>query len=256
MKATLLSSIFIASALAAPTINWTPALGEFYSAVDAHIREARQNGANGAVYPQSCDLSKAQLPSAPTALPAPDPSWYLSSVVVGRGVQNYTCSSASPNIKPVALGAVATLYNVSCLASNYPNILEMLPGLALQYPLPPDGGANLQPSNLLLEGHHYFDAAGVPTFELNSGPNKLGVGKFKKTANSTAPATAIKGEMGLGNGAVAWLLLSATTGTDGNLAGVYRVNTAGGNPPDNCQSSPAVFSVQYATEYWFYSKKP
>jgi hypothetical protein len=36
---------------------------------------------------------------------------------------------------------------------------------------------------------------------------------------------------------------------EGDVRAVYRVNTAGGNPPTTCESRDAVFSVQYATEY-------
>lgn len=143
----------------------------------------------------------------------------------------------------------------------------MLPGLALQYALPADPVANLEPSNLKLVGHHYFSSNGTPTFDLTQlGPNtasiasvssagtNFGVAKFKAHANSTAPADAPKGENGVGDGAVPWLLLDATYGTTGDVVAVYRINTAGGKAPDTCESSPAVFSVQYATEYWFYTK--
>ena len=71
---------------------------------------------------------------------------------------------------------------------------------------------------------------------------------------SSAPANAIKGQNGVGNGAVAWLYLNTTNATQGDVRAVYRVNTAGGNPPKTCEGSDAVFSVQYAAEYWFYSK--
>ena len=74
-----------------------------------------------------------------------------------------------------------------------------------------------------------------------------------KVANSTAPPNAIKGENGVGDGAVAWLYLNTTNATQGNVRAVYRINTAGGNPPKTCENSDAVFSVQYAAEYWFYA---
>lgn len=71
---------------------------------------------------------------------------------------------------------------------------------------------------------------------------------------SSAPTNATKGQNGVGNGAVAWLYLNTTNATQGDVRAVYRVNTAGGNPPETCEGSDAVFSVQYAAEYWFYSK--
>lgn len=145
----------------------------------------------------------------------------------------------------------------------------MLPGLALQYALPADPTANLEPSNIELVGHHYFTSNGTPTFDLtqvnlvstasvgNSAVAKtdssLGVAMVKATSNSTAPADAPKGENGVGDGAVTWLLLDSTYGTEGDVKGVYRLTTAGGKAPATCESSPAVFSVQYAATYWFYS---
>jgi hypothetical protein len=57
----------------------------------------------------------------------------------------------------------------------------------------------------------------------------------------------------MGNGAVPWLYVSATNATQGNVKAVYRINTAGGSPPQTCENSSAEFSVQYAAEYWFYS---
>lgn len=86
MQPSIFLSAFLAtSVLAAPLASWSPALGEFYAAVDRHIQTARQAGS--VTTPPTCDLSKAQMPVAPTPLPAPDPSWKLSEVVVGRGVQ-------------------------------------------------------------------------------------------------------------------------------------------------------------------------
>lgn len=98
----------------------------------------------------------------------------------------------------------------------------------------------------------------MPTaFHTDSLVENLGVAKFTTVGakNSTAPASAPKGENGVGNGAVPWLRLPALTGQTGNngdIKAVYRLNTAGGKAPATCESSPAAFSVQYAAEYWFY----
>ena len=83
---------------------------------------------------------------------------------------------------------------------------------------------------------------------------QLGLVVGNKAAMSSAPANATKGQNGEGNGAVAWLYLNTTSATQGDVRAVYRVNTAGGNPPATCEGSDAVFSVQYAAEYWFYSR--
>ena len=140
------------------------------------------------------------------------------------------------------------------MAANYPDLLSMLPNLALQYPLPADPSANLEPSNIDLAGHHFFLNPSTPIFNMDVNPTaQLGVAAAKKIANSTAPANAPKGQNGVGDGAVAWLFLRSSNGTTGDIKNVYRVNTAGGSPPKTCESSPAVFSVQYSAEYWFFS---
>ena len=74
----------LTSALAAPTLQWTPALGEYYTTVDRHIQAARQAGALNV---PSCDMSKAVMPASTTPLPAPEEGWTLSEVVIGRGTQ-------------------------------------------------------------------------------------------------------------------------------------------------------------------------
>lgn len=85
MRSVVAFATVFASALAAPLVSWSPALGEFYAAVDRHIQVARQAGSIN--NPPTCDLSRAVQPVAPTPLPTPDPSWKLAEVVIGRGVQ-------------------------------------------------------------------------------------------------------------------------------------------------------------------------
>lgn len=167
--------------------------------------------------------------------------------------QNYTCATSDATSIPAAVGAVASLYNASCVAANYADILSMLPPLALQFPIPAPS-TNLQPSNMDLAGSHFFETTTTPVFNLNANPEaQLGVAVCAKQANSTAPATADKGVNGVGNGAVAWLYLTTTAASSGNIKSVYRLNTAGGSPPKNCTGMPASFSVDYAAEYWFYA---
>jgi hypothetical protein len=164
---------------------------------------------------------------------------------------------ASAQYTPVPIGALASLYNASCVAANYPDILAMLPSLALEFPVPASLDSSLAPSNIDISGHHYFATNTTPVFNLNASPDpaqQIGNVVGHKVANSTAPANATKGANGVGNGAVAWLFLNTTNATQGDVRAVYRVNTAGGSPPKTCESSDAVFSVQYAAEYWFYSK--
>jgi hypothetical protein len=200
----------------------------------------------------------------------------LREVAIGRGVQvraplnhpcaatpililslqNYTCAGASAQYTPVSIGAIASLYNASCVAANYPDILSMLPALALEFPVPPQPSGVLAPSNIDLCGHHYFATNTTPVFNLDVSPDpaeQIGNVVARKVANSTAPADAVKGPNGVGNGAVVWLSLNATNATLGDVKTVYRLNTAGGSPPKTCENSAPEFSVQYAAEYWFYS---
>lgn len=79
------------------------------------------------------------------------------------------------------------------------------------------------------------------------------MGAFKKVNSTPAPAGAMKGVGGKGDGAVAWLKLCALDGQGEVFKEVYRVQTAGGSPPGSCVGMPGAFEVQYAAQYWFYS---
>jgi hypothetical protein len=95
-------------------------------------------------------------------------------------------------------------------------------------------------------GAHYFLADGTPTFDL------LAVREIlfsKKVADIKAPADAPKGIDG--TGAVDWLSLTSINGSVG-LKEVYRVSTAGGNPPATCDGYGSLVSVPYAAAYHFY----
>jgi hypothetical protein len=142
---------------------------------------------------------------------------------------------------------VATLYNVSCIASTSPTILNSLPGFALQFNLA-SNPALPNPANIEVSGHHFFTELGVPFFNLDTATAQIGTLPCAKAGSSPAPANAIKGQGNKGDGAVAWLKLTAVDGATGNLESVYRVNTAGGSPPKTCTGMPAHFEVQYAAE--------
>lgn len=207
------------------------------------------------------------MPIAPTPLPFP-PGLVLEHVAVGRGVQvrnlhcaywlsctnitqNYTCPNATAT--PAAAGAVAKFYNTSCIASDYPDLLGLIPNLALQYPLPPDPSAPLEPSDLQLSTHHFFSNTTTPVFAFDAATSpKLGTVYAAKANSSEAPANAVAGVSGSGNGAVDWLYLKSRSTTQGDIKAVYRLNTAGGQPPETCANMPASFSVDYAAIYWFW----
>ncbi len=165
----------------------------------------------------------------------------LSYVAIGRGVQNYTC--ASPSATPVALGAIATLFDATTLAYESEALVHAIPPLAVYMPQP---SSNLALAAGIFKplGHHCFDAAGTPTFDLTA------VGKIlygAKSGDVKAPGTANKGPAG--TGAVDWLELSKkATYTSVGAQLAYRVVTAGGNAPAVC-SKAGVITVQYAAEY-------
>ncbi|KFZ25408.1 hypothetical protein V502_00112 [Pseudogymnoascus sp. VKM F-4520 (FW-2644)] len=170
----------------------------------------------------------------------------LVGVAIGRGIQNYTCATA--NSVPVALGALATLFDATALAYSNENLLHILPGLIVYLPLPSSGVLAMAGSYLNILGHHYFDSAGTPTFNLSS-VNKIGF--VGKTASINAPALAHKGPAG--TGAVPWLQLNKKIGyTSIGISQVYRVETAGGNPKLACTVA-GVMSIPYGAEYWFYN---
>jgi hypothetical protein len=142
---------------------------------------------------------------------------------------------------------VATLFDATALAYSNENLLNTLPGLVVYLPLPSSSFLEAAGSHLDVLGHHYFDSAGTPTFNL-SAINKIGF--VGKTATISAPASANKGPAG--TGAVAWLqLIAKSTYTSVGINTVYRVETAGGNPELNCTAT-GVISIPYAAEYWFY----
>ncbi|KAG0646892.1 hypothetical protein D0Z07_6202 [Hyphodiscus hymeniophilus] len=181
--------------------------------------------------------------TAATPLPAAPPAnQTLQYVALGRGVQNYTCTSIGS--APVALGAIATLYDGTALATANEAEFNSLPPLAV-YVANPKLPASV--ASLAVLGNHYFAADGTPTFNLSSKGKILFA---KKNGDVAAPANANKGPSG--TGAVDWLQLVAKPGyATVGLQTVYRVVTAGGNPPAVCPSV-GVISEQYAAEYWFY----
>lgn len=209
---------------------------------------------NNAVMPVACKYSTFQLAlyrpnntTAPTPLAPPTAGLQLKHVAIGRGTQNYSCGT-NETAAPLALGAVATLYNASCVASTYPDLLAMLPNVALQFNLSTANQATLSPSNLAISGHHYFANTTTPTFNLNTTAMDLGFAPCSKNASVPAPAGAPVGQDNTGYGAVPWLRLLTRDGATGNLEEVYRINTAGGNPPATCAGMPTTFEVQYAAE--------
>ncbi|ROW08970.1 hypothetical protein VMCG_02750 [Cytospora schulzeri] len=265
---TILLSALSATALAAPALpklNLGAALpsdaikdiSEYFNLLAKKTQEGRHMSGSPV-----CDLSVAQMPvDSPSTLPGVTSGLKLKHVAIGRGTQNYTCDTTDESAAPSAVGAVATLFNASCIASTYPDLLNMLPRVALAFNLSesPDYLANLLPAstahtlapgNYAISGHHYFTNTTTPFFNLDTTNGQLGSIPCAKAASVAAPTDAPTGQQG--EEAVPWLKLQAREGATGRLEEVYRLETAGGSAPSTCAGMPASFEVQYSAQYWFY----
>ncbi|KAF4982023.1 hypothetical protein FZEAL_2273 [Fusarium zealandicum] len=254
---TLLASLLAVTASAAPTypevtttdarsaIDTLGSLGDYFNLLAYKVKAAKMS-AEAPI----CDLSKAKMPLTPGgALPQPAKGLYLEHVAVGRGTQNYTCDTSDPSSAPVATGAVATLFNASCVAAQYPDLLELIPGMAVHFPLTDDN--KLGAASLPVSGHHYFTAAGVPFFDIRTPEHDIGEAPCAKNSSAPAPSTAAVGQ--LGESAVAWLKLTTVEGATHKMKEVYRLTTAGGSPPATCKGMGSDFQVEYSTVYWFWA---
>ncbi|KAJ6780604.1 hypothetical protein PWT90_03487 [Aphanocladium album] len=227
--------------------------------------------------------AKAVAPALPhnggaKELTNPPNGMKLLHIALGFGIQNYTCSAQGA--KPTATGALAVLWDArplypkqgprslsaaqfdalpgQVLASHAlplnmdasgPNRADPShPGASLTNPFPAPAGLQVDGSYQPLEflGHHFFNAAGVPTFVLDNGHINL---TAKKDEGIDAPASASAGPDN--TGAVAWLKLSATDAATGPAKLVYRVITAGGNS-HGCAKGAGDDSTSYTATYWFY----
>jgi hypothetical protein len=241
---------------------WTLEEREYYKSVAEVITLAERSPS----FPRGlgqCDMAKAVMPTCEPSffsmyrnqwvmtsgftdminhtatLPAPDAGLVLKEVAIGKGTQNYTCADSTSASTPVLIGALATLYNVSCVAADLPTVLALLPQLALNsQPLPTQIDAT---------GIHYFQGAS-PYFQINR-PN-LGSTVDKKLATCTAPSNAPLGQNGKGFGSVPWLKLGQVSGSTA-LQNTFRLNTAGGAAPATCEGQPSSFQIPYAAEYAF-----
>ncbi|KAI9710061.1 MAG: hypothetical protein M1812_007525 [Candelaria pacifica] len=226
--------------------DWSPTLRNYYEAVGSHIAKIRDTPSFP--NPPACDLTSATLPSAPSPLPLPGIGLKLAHVAIGRGTQNYTCSNLTAKAVPFQVGATAKLYNASCIAATMPDILAKLPNVTLEYAIP-NSNDSLWPANIDFSGIHFFPDVTTPTFNLDTANHDYGIVQSGKNASTPASSDAVKGQNGVGFGAVPWLKLKAKNGTGSTFSEVYRVNTAGGAAPPTCEGAAGTsFEVQYAAE--------
>jgi len=179
------------------------------------------------------------LPSNQTALAVPAGVSPVN-IALGVGVQNYTCSAGTYT----SVGAVATLFDISCLygTPEFPNIQDQLMSL----PAPVRNGIVTVASRTpLLLAYHYFITNPLTGTGINP--------KFAQAANGGANFTTLakKGDIksaDLTN--VDLLQLSSIAGDWAST--VFRVDTKAGQPPANCTVGSADISVPYAAKYWFF----
>ncbi|KAI1505871.1 hypothetical protein F5X99DRAFT_366387 [Biscogniauxia marginata] len=266
----MFASIILAAALGAssifaapvwPQLNWDSAKPDGLDSVSEYFNmlAAKVEAGKLMSLAPACDVSTAVMPTAPKPLVPPTEGLTLKHVAIGRGTQNYTCDVTNTTAAPVLAGAVATLFNASCVASTYPDLLHTLPKLALQFNLTAaEGGKGgeikMGPTNLVISGKHFFTNSTTPFFNLDTTQYQIGEAGCEKNDSVDAPADAATGLQG--EKAVPWLRLLTRVGATGNLQQVYRVETAGGSAPATCEGMPAAFEVQYSAQYWFWEGQP
>jgi len=192
-----------------------------------------------------CDLSRAvlKLPSTAAAANMSIPAGQKPAfVLLGKGVQNYTCTAGVYTTNM----AVAELFDASCSVGT--PLYSTLPKLALaagiRSPFPKQITALI---GSLRFGDHYFQklsataASANPVFDLRATKkgDYVAVSKVTSVASPVTPAST-----------VAWVQLK---NVEGSLAqSVFRVETAGGQPPATCTKEGEVKTVPYAAMYWFF----
>ena len=251
----LRSPLLFLAALGFTLVSAAPA--DLADGAPLHRLLARQ-----AVSTVTCNLAAAQMPvgkssdpfcnlqppvdirPAPTPLPPPANGHVLTHVAIGRGTQNYTCANGTAQATPVPDGALASLFNATCLAAPYPELLNTLPSIALEFPIP-EGSDENSPASTFLSGHHYFTDLTTAFFNLNTTLHDWGSVGCKKNSSSSSPDPSTD---------VAWLKLVSKGASGCTISEVYRLNTAGGQPPTTCEGQPANIQVQYSAEYWFWAQ--
>jgi len=256
ISATLLtlgaSIITSVSAAPAPKIDMIGKLLKRVSIVQAKATNLCQN-----------ELDKAKFPVDKVPADFFIPGLALKKVVVGRGTQNYTCETDTEESVPVLKGAIATLFDTSCLAAFTPTFLHSISPELLTYPL---SSVDSPTAKALTTGSHYFPIKKTPVFDFRTengmdvpapatvlgGPAVGPENMFEYAAgkNTPAPADAPAGSNKLGS--VDWLRLDNDGLRDPSYSSVYRIHTAGGKAPATCKGLEKEFIVDYAAEYWFY----
>jgi len=221
---------------------------------------SRYWGQNNDQYTGHCDLSNVSipLPDAQLAVLGHPNTSYPTAIGVAFGVQNYTCSQSN---NFTSTGAVAQLYDISCLYYSSPSLFS-----TIQEPLY-NAWVNLSSeitvqqitaiipfflSPEITQADHYF-------ISNPAGAGLSPVWDFRATQRFYGQEDAIIVGKGVGSVVppvdpadnINWLRVGKVSGDIANE--VYRIDTIGGQPPTSCTYGQTKdISVRYASQYWFY----
>ncbi|KAK7053634.1 hypothetical protein R3P38DRAFT_3576721 [Favolaschia claudopus] len=202
------------------------------------------------LFPRTCPTTGAtmDLPADQTKLVNPNAA--PKFILLGAGVQNYSCSAATSTY--ASIGAVASLFDISCQQKSpaFANIqnaaFDILEAAPADASVDAIGRAVGAPE---LMGYHYFVSFGTgisPKWDFTStGSHKGDASAYVIGAKdgNISPPNDPKTD-------VDWLVLH---GVEGSLAAqMFRVDTVGGQPPSSCTPGSDPISVKYTAKYYLY----
>ena len=167
---------------------------------------------------RACPLNNVSPPvNSSVKLDGPSPGLSLKYVALGRGTQNYTCSTANSTDAPTAIGAVATLFDASCLAAFRPDILNDIPPVLLQVPrdaavavaMALDQLTSAENGSFVLAQHYFVDIT-TPLFDFRPYGHPDWI-EAKRLQSVAAPPDSIPGS-------VPWLKLGYKAGSGINVS--------------------------------------
>ncbi|KAJ6544511.1 hypothetical protein B0H19DRAFT_886334, partial [Mycena capillaripes] len=190
---------------------------------------------------RTCPTTAAamDLPAGQTALVSPTTAPQF--MLLGVGIQNYTCSSAGIY---TSIGALASLFDISCdqsadFASIQTTAFDIWNGASADTPSSSIGSQVAAPDLL---GNHLFvtspSGTGIsPEWVIGSA---LVIGA--KVGDIVAPTDSTTN--------VDWLALNNAQGTLASK--IFRIDTVGGQPPTSCVAGSDPISVKYTAKYYLY----
>ncbi|RMD40977.1 hypothetical protein DV735_g4158, partial [Chaetothyriales sp. CBS 134920] len=168
------------------------------------------------------------------SLTSPASNTTLQALAIGKGLLNFSCDGQEPGTAPTLVDQFTELFNAAAMIPSLPNedaFHSLVPlVLAYNYERMDNGTLECMGSIGTLEDTAVITLYDIDTFEVNVAEQVLAPDDADKNA-----------------------LWSRSCSADGTWE-VYQVETSGGRPPASCQGQPAVFEIEYASEYWFYGQ--